>query len=147
MNFMAGIVTVGYEGRTVDEVIAILTRLEVTELIDVRLLPLSRKAGLSKSRLCEALAAVRIEYRHLPALGNPRENRAGIRAGAVQSQREFRARLRAEAAREAMLFVAQRARQSRVALLCYERDAARCHRALIADELIRMCAEIPVVHA
>ncbi|HLL68589.1 MAG TPA: DUF488 domain-containing protein [Micromonosporaceae bacterium] len=47
----AGLVGVGYEGRTIEELIAQLHALGVSRLVDIRLNPLSRKPGLSKTAL------------------------------------------------------------------------------------------------
>lgn len=69
------LVTVGYEGRTAGELVVTLAEAGVDVLVDVRLTPLSRKPGLSKRQLADALAAAGVEYVHLPALGNPKDNR------------------------------------------------------------------------
>lgn len=45
------LVTIGYQDRTVDDVIAAMRAAEVKVRVDVRLTPLSRKAGLSKNGL------------------------------------------------------------------------------------------------
>jgi uncharacterized protein (DUF488 family) len=63
---------------------------DVRVLVDVRLTPLSRKPGLSKTKLSEALAAVGIKYVHHRALGNRRDNRAGFRAGEPDSRARYR---------------------------------------------------------
>ena len=78
---VCGLVSVGYEGRSVDELIAVLRRYDVSLLVDVRLNAISRRPGFSKRALAEALHAAGIEYRHAPELGNPKENRAAFRAG------------------------------------------------------------------
>ena len=51
------LVSIGYEGKTVDDLVARLLEQDVQVLVDVRLTPLSRKPGLSKTKLSEALAA------------------------------------------------------------------------------------------
>ena len=56
-----GLVGVGYEGRTVEELIVQLHTLGVSRLVDVRLTPLSRKPGLSKTALGQALGMSRTE--------------------------------------------------------------------------------------
>jgi uncharacterized protein (DUF488 family) len=43
--------TIGYEGRDIDEFVICLKDFNITRLIDVRELPLSRKRGFSKSTL------------------------------------------------------------------------------------------------
>ena len=51
------LVTIGYEGKTVGDLVATLIEQKVRILVDVRLTPLSRKPGLSKTKLSEALSA------------------------------------------------------------------------------------------
>ena len=58
---LAHLVSLGYEGRIVDELISAARRANVTVLVDVRQTPLSRKLGLSKRRLAAALEDAGIE--------------------------------------------------------------------------------------
>ena len=83
--------SVGYEGRTVEDLVQRLLAENVQVLVDVRLTPLSRKPGLSKTRLARALKAVGISYVHHRALGNPKDNRAGFRACTMESVARYRA--------------------------------------------------------
>jgi len=92
---MTTLVTVGYEGRTADDLAALLGAEHVTVLVDVRLTPQSRKPGLSKRRLAERLQDAGIAYRHVPSLGNPKANRAALRADDPAAIDRFRALLRA----------------------------------------------------
>ena len=85
------LVSVGYEDRDFKELLGSLVERRVSVLVDVRLTPLSRKPGLSKRKLESALAEHGIRYIHLPALGNPKDNRAGYRAHKPQSRRRFAA--------------------------------------------------------
>ena len=75
------IFTIGYEGSTVGEFIAALKQACVSQVIDVRALPLSRRPGFSKSPLRAALEEAGIEYVHLKALGG-----AGRRAHGRESR-------------------------------------------------------------
>ena len=124
---------VGYEGRSAEQLLDLLELSQVEVLIDVRLNPLSRKPGLSKTRLAEALAAKGIEYVHEPLLGNPKENRDGFSNGHLaQAKAIFAARL-SNGSREAFLRLVERARGERVAMLCVESGPERCHRQVIAE--------------
>jgi hypothetical protein len=87
------LVSIGYEGRTADELIATLVDARVTMLVDVRPTPRSRKPGLSRRRLQASLEAVGIEYRHVSALGNPKENREHFRTGDLDRGRSVFAEL------------------------------------------------------
>lgn len=140
------LLTVGYEGRSVAEVVAALAEQSVSLVVDVRLTPLSRKPGLSKRRLGEHLAAVGIDYLHLPALGNPRDNRDGFRAGTVASRARFIGLLKEPAAERSLVEIIEHAARETVALLCFEADPMRCHRHLISDAVVRLVGHSPSVH-
>ena len=75
----ATIVSIGYERRSVEDLIRLLTRNQVDVLVDVRLNAISRKKGFSKSSLSQALREAGIEYRHKRQLGNPKDNRDPFR--------------------------------------------------------------------
>jgi uncharacterized protein (DUF488 family) len=124
--------TVGYEGRTPDELIELLTRAGVRRVIDVRALPLSRRRGFSKTRLREALGAHGIDYVHLREAGNP------YRDLRDDPKRCLRLYARYLDARPAVLdAVAAAASERRAALLCLEARPEGCHRSVIATELAR----------
>jgi transcriptional regulator with XRE-family HTH domain len=67
-----GLWSAGYEGRDIDSFVALLVDSRIGVVADVRLTPISRKKGFSKTRLGEALAEAGIEYTHLRGLGNPK---------------------------------------------------------------------------
>ena len=71
MSGKSQLFTVGYEGRQLDELIAVLQSAEVDTVIDIRELPLSRRRGFSKTPLGHALREAGIEYVHLRVAGNP----------------------------------------------------------------------------
>jgi uncharacterized protein (DUF488 family) len=129
--------TVGYERRDVDELVDLLRGHGITILVDVRGTPRSRKAGLSRTPLAEALAEVGIEYRHERELGVPTEERESFRAGDLATIRRYRARLAGEA-RPAVERVAASSRDREVALLCFERDEGSCHRRHVAEAVVRL---------
>jgi uncharacterized protein (DUF488 family) len=139
------LVSLGYEGRTADELVAHLQREAVSVLVDVRLTPLSRKPGLSKNRLAQALSEVGIQYVHLPALGNPIENRSAFRAGDPASRRHFQNLLQGDHAAEALQHVAELLDGGTVALLCFERRHDSCHRYLVAEAVRRDNPSVAIV--
>ena len=141
-----GVATVGYEGRTADELVAVLTAAAVDVLVDVRLTPISRKPGLSKGRLTSALAQAGIAYLHLPQLGNPRDTRDGYRNAEVRALARFRSLLRSNSARDALNDLVVLSEDRRVALLCFERDAKTCHRALVVEALSERRPDLAVTH-
>ena len=64
-----GIVTIGYEGRTLEAYLNILLEDGVSLLCDVRRNALSRKYGFSKSTLARGCEGVGVRYEHIPELG------------------------------------------------------------------------------
>jgi uncharacterized protein (DUF488 family) len=141
------VITVGYQGRDLSEVIAALSDAGVEVLIDVRLTPLSRKPGLSKSRLAEALKANGIEYLHLPVLGNPRDNREGYRNAESSALERFRQVLGSHDASSAVGHLRELAADKVIALLCFERDPSQCHRMQIVDAIAAASASgLGVIH-
>jgi uncharacterized protein (DUF488 family) len=128
--------TIGYEGRALPEFLDLLRRAGVTVLADVRRTPISRKKGFSKGTLKKALEEVDIRYEPFPELGIASERRKAVRTP------EQRDALFAAYARElsrhkdalARLRSLIRSRE-RVALLCFERDPADCHRSRTAKAL------------
>lgn len=140
------LVTVGYEGRTADDIVAELCSADVEVLVDVRLTPLSRKPGLSKTKLAEHLDRAGIRYVHLRSLGNPKDNRDDFRAGTEASLDRFRGLLREPVGAAGLDEVAALLGDETVALLCFERDAHRCHRRLIVERLREMHPSLSVRH-
>lgn len=140
-----GLWSAGYEGRDIDSFVASLLDSRIDVVADVRLTPISRKKGFSKTRLGQALAEAGIEYTHLRGLGNPKDNRAPFWDGRLDVGRaRFRGMLRSEEAKTDLECLAKHARQSRVAVLCFEKDESRCHRQVVL-ETVRKRAAVPVI--
>lgn len=139
-----GIVSVGYQGRTIDDFVAALQQAGVQTVADVRLNAISRRAGFSKTRLRDALAAAGISYRHLRSLGNAKENRQPFWDGRVEEgQRVFRQALKSPDAEASLAVLSELARDHVVAVLCFEKDVETCHRKVIIDEVVNTGA-VPV---
>jgi uncharacterized protein (DUF488 family) len=131
------IASVGYEGRSADELVDALVQAGVATVVDVRENAISRKPGLSKRGLSALCREHGIDYRHEPSLGNQRENRDAFRAGVESSRRAYDAHLTAQGT-EALDRVASLLKDRTVALLCVEADHASCHRSIVADHLRRL---------
>lgn len=133
---MPKLFTIGYEGATVDAFIDTLAKAGVKTLVDVRAVPQSRKPGFSKRGLAAALAERGIAYRHLQRLGTPAEGRNAARAGdTAKMRRVYLDHLEAADAQAEMAMLADQARESPSALLCFERQPAECHRSILFEEL------------
>jgi uncharacterized protein (DUF488 family) len=132
----ARIVSIGYEGRTSDEVAQVLKAHGVITLVDVRLTPISRKPGLSKTRLRSTLENEGIRYAHLRHLGNPKDNRAGFSSHDVSDAvARFRSLLMRPEAQLELEELGRLSVQGPIAILCYEREHTRCHRQVVIEQL------------
>lgn len=133
---MPAIFTIGYEQATQAAVVAALREAGVEVLADIRYLPLSRRPGFSKSSLRAAVEEAGIAYRHFRDLGTPAEGRAAARRGDhAELARIYGGQLELPEALKQMAELRALAEAKRVCLLCYERNAAECHRALLFAEL------------
>jgi uncharacterized protein (DUF488 family) len=134
-----GLVTIGYEGKSLEAYLNQLLLDSVTLLCDVRRNPLSRKYGFSKGTLKNACENVSIRYEHLPELGIASEERrelntqadydalfASYEAESLPQQTEALERIRKWIASG-----------ERVALTCYEALPCQCHRHCVAKALER----------
>lgn len=133
------LMTIGYEGADIADFIATLQSSNVTTLIDVRELPLSRKKGFSKNKLREQLEAVGIAYIHVKQLGDPKPGRVAARSGNMQEfRRIFGNHIRQDASREALQSVVPLVQSGGACLLCFERCHSDCHRSIVANELAKL---------
>jgi len=131
---LAGAIGIGYQGQQIDQFVQHLLNQGVTRLVDVRLTPISRKPGFSKTALQAALTDVGISYEHRRELGNPKANRDGF-AGSDSELGQAKARyaeaLNTDAARVSLEELARLSTRERVAVLCFEADQHRCHRDVV----------------
>lgn len=144
---MTSLSTVGYEGRTADDLVQLLSQHEIQIVIDVRERPSSRKPGLSKGALSQRLAEEGLEYVHLRELGNPKEYRDALRGG--WDFDEFAAAFIAlvSAQTQALAHLHDVAMSKRACLLCFEADPAQCHRSLVAYALAESAsADLKILH-
>ncbi len=100
---------IGYQGRTPESFVQTLQDAGVTLLVDLREKPFSRMPGFSKNTLARTLTAANINYRWM-----------GAKLGGLTCTRE----MWLEGCRE----LATHAQSQVVAIMCLERDAAKCHR-------------------
>jgi len=128
--------TLGYQQRSLDEFISILTERGVDVLIDVRETAWSHKPGFSKRALQDALEAHGVEYVHAAFAGNPKWLRAN--ADSHRECLEWYAWYLGEfneivGAFEELVGTYLRDGR-RVCLTCFERHAGDCHRGILAAE-------------
>lgn len=128
--------TIGYESDTLDGLIGRLKAAGVETLVDVRAVAASRRPGFSKTMLGASVRAEGIDYVHLRPLGTPKAGREAARAGrTAEMVAIYTAHLAEPEVQLALAQATELAGEKRIALLCYEHDAACCHRAIVAREI------------
>jgi len=116
------IYSVGYSGRTLDELVTILEDSGLKTLVDVRSFPSSRKTDFDKNVLEAELPKRGIEYLHLPGLGGYRDQ-------------PYRKYTDTEEFEKHLEKLEEAAREKQTAFMCLERDPADCHRRHISHAL------------
>lgn len=133
------VASVGYEGFDIASFVDAIQAAGIDLVADIRLTPLSRKQGFSKTRLGAALGDIGVRYEHLRSLGNAKENRPLFAGAELEVGRaRYRAGLRTPEARHALGELASWRQEHHVALLCFERDEERCHRSVVLEELAQL---------
>ena len=127
------IYTVGYEGRSVDDLVSILRSRDVAVLVDARYRAQSRKRGFSKTGLAHTLAQDGIDYQHRRDLGTPPEMMLQRRVAGHYELQEYARYLDANS--DAVVRAADAISGQIIAILCYERDPELCHRSVVATRL------------
>jgi uncharacterized protein (DUF488 family) len=134
--------TIGYQGVSIDEVLAELAAADVSVLIDTRHTPMSRRPEFRARALEGALADAGIRYLSAAALGAPKDLRAIATVDWDGFADRYRERLRLVGEElEALLPVVA---TERVCLLCFESDPDACHRSLLAHELQSLLDAAPI---
>jgi uncharacterized protein (DUF488 family) len=125
--------TIGYGGRTPDDFLALLRHRGIRTVVDVRLRPdraykgLWTKATSADKGIERLLADAGIAYRSLVELGN-----------VFMDMPDWQERYRRLLERAGDLLASRLADvPGPICLLCAEKDAAECHRALVAEWLAR----------
>jgi uncharacterized protein (DUF488 family) len=143
------LLTIGYEGRSLEYYLNQLLQAGVTLLCDVRRNALSRKYGFSKATLAKACNGVGIRYEHRPELGISTDRRRGLRHSAdyLRLFTEYESHDLPQQ-HHAVAETAGWVRTGEcVALTCYEGNVVNCHRRLVAAAIERQVSMwAPVGH-
>lgn len=143
------LMTIGYEGKTIDAYINTLIKHNVILVVDVRRNPISMKYGFSKTRFRDYLNSAGISYEHIPSLGIESSQRKNL-----ETEKDYKVLFKKYASellphREDEL---QRIKQlisenRRIALTCFEANPESCHRHKITEYLqTNKKWSIPVKH-
>lgn len=139
------VVVTGYELDDIKSFIDKLEKNEVSVLIDIRELPLSRKKYFSKNLLNDQVKKKKIEYIHYKSLGSPKEIRHKLRDKSLSYMdffTEYRKHLIEN--HDALLELAEMLRHNDICLMCYEEQTSACHRSIIIDELQKLIPNLEI---
>ncbi|MBQ7003150.1 MAG: DUF488 family protein [Oscillospiraceae bacterium] len=129
--------TIGYEGRSVESFLNTLIQQDIHVLCDVRKNPISRKFGFSKSKLQHMVEAIGIRYIHYPDLGIESEKRVSLSSEADYESlfSDYTESLPSKSYYLSKVYDLLK-QNSRIALMCYEKEPQMCHRHVIRDYLV-----------
>lgn len=140
MHYSPSIVlTVGHSTRSLGEFILLLAAHSVTQLIDVRTVPRSRRnPQFNRDTLGLALESTGMRYEHAAGLGGFRRTRPGSQNMGWRnaSFRGFADYMQTAQFEESLADLIERTTRERIVLMCAEAVPWRCHRSLIADALV-----------
>ncbi len=117
----------------------------IARLVDVRTIPKSRhNPQFNREALAASLAAVGIEYRHMPGLGGLRKAKPDSinTAWRNASFRGYADYMQTDEFRENLEQLIRLAEERPAAILCAEAVPWRCHRSLVADALVARGIEV-----
>jgi uncharacterized protein (DUF488 family) len=137
----------GYEKKTLSDFLSTLKQKNITTVIDVREIPLSRKNGFSKSILARELFKNKINYYHFPELGSPTALRNNLRETNdyltfFKEYRKYIGRRKTPIIKVIKLVVNNGENST---LLCFERNTDLCHRSIIASEILKMNKKLRII--
>jgi uncharacterized protein (DUF488 family) len=134
--------TIGHSNRSIEQFIELLREARVERVVDVRKVPMSRaNPHFNRDVLPLALAAHRMSYEHVPALGGLRGRSRGLPLATNgfwenKSFHNYADYALSAPFHEALDRLIAEGRKRRCAIMCSEAVWWRCHRRLIADNLI-----------
>jgi uncharacterized protein (DUF488 family) len=134
--------TIGHSNRRIEAFIDLLREPGIERVVDVRKMPMSRaNPQFNKDALADALAASGISYDHMPALGGLRGKAPGLPADLNgfwenRSFHNYADYALSAPFQEGLGHLIEEGRRWRSAIMCSEAVWWRCHRRLIADDLI-----------
>lgn len=139
------IYTAGYEGKTVDEFLNLLMESGISQLIDVRFNPISRRYGFHKSTLARLCNFLGIDYQHIPELGIPGSERDDLSSSSKYTSLFNSYRSSLPSREDALLNVTSLLKSKPSVLVCMEADPKFCHRNVLAQHLTTL-VDMPIKH-
>ncbi|MEA4895903.1 MAG: DUF488 family protein [Oscillospiraceae bacterium] len=129
--------TIGYEGKSIEAFINTLIQNDIQLLCDVRKNSLSRKFGFSKDKLKHITETIGIKYVHIPDLGISSDKRRSLDTlDDYKCLFEEYAKTLPDHKKELENVYSLLCANTRIALMCYEKEPEMCHRHVIRDFLL-----------
>ena len=132
--------TIGYEGLSLEAYINQLIKHDVQVLCDVRKNSYSMKYGFSKSQLKTVCEGVGIEFLHIPELGIQSQKRKELNTQSdydVLFEEYSQTVLKSERVKQDDLLQLLQTKK-RIALTCFEKNTAQCHRTHLAESIAQL---------
>ena len=122
--------TIGYEGQSIESYLNKLLENDIRALVDVRKNPISRKYGFSKSALSYLCECFGIFYVHVPELGISSELRQNLADHDDYEQlfEHYEKEILPRNIEWIHHLIQLFSQYKRLAMTCFEREHARCHR-------------------
>lgn len=130
-----GIVTIGYEGKSVDRFLLDLIKNKVNTLVDVRKNAYSMKYGFSKNQISRYVNEINIKYMHISNLGIESSKRKDLND--ENDYRSLFSDYESQLSRkeEELDILRDLAKREKIALMCFEENSSFCHRGIIGNKL------------
>jgi len=130
-----GVANIGYQGRTIAELVEALEADGVARVVDIRADPVSRRPEFNAKRLELSLRDAGIEYVPLGELGIPREVRKGPEGKSGKGALLEWYTRHLDANPELVGRLVEMSKGPRIAMLCYEHVESECHRGVLSERL------------
>lgn len=137
LDYMPRLWSVGYEGLDIDQFLTYVLYSGIKVIFDVRERPQSRKFGFSKSRLEYALSRISVDYRHVPAMGVPKDDRDELKRTRDYDHffMAYADSWNDEMEKTIHLMKSELDNGRSIGLMCFERQYCECHRSMITKRM------------
>lgn len=134
------VLSIGYQGRSLDGLVATLQKAGATTLVDVRERAWSNRPEFRKGRMTAALEEAGIRYVHLRSAGNPFRPRKGEILSFSECASKYAAHL--DEHPEVLGELLDLTQAGPAAIFCYEADHEHCHRSVLLREFQAAVEEV-----
>jgi uncharacterized protein (DUF488 family) len=138
----SGIVTVGYEGKTIDRFLYELIKNKIGLVADVRRNAYSMKFGFQRNKLKSYLEKIGIDYIHMPELGIPSDSRKNLNSYEDYQVLFAGYRMEIKTKMDCLERIKSISQNKKISLMCFEKDVKYCHRGVIAERLRESRVEV-----